>query len=68
MTIQSVVANNIRELVEDSGITFDELVEKAGVSCSHLMRVLALKSSPSIDWVQKIADALDVDIMSLVYR
>lgn len=67
-TIRSVLANNIRELVDDSDITLDQLAEKAGVSRSHLMRVMAMASSPSIDWVQKIADAFDVDIAALVWR
>ena len=67
-SLRLVVAKNIREAAEDRDISLNHLADKAGVSRSQLFLVLAHDCGVSIEWLEKVADALDVDIVALVSR
>jgi len=60
------VAERIREAAKRKGITLADLASRAEVSEAGLYLALSGKSGPSIDFVAKVAMALDVDPSALV--
>ena len=54
-----LLAEAIREMAERRNISLRALATAAGVSSSYLDRVLAGESSPTVDWVCKIAEVLE---------
>lgn len=60
------VAERIRETTKRKGLTLADLATRAGVSEAGLYLALSGKSGPSIDFVAKVAMALDVDPSALV--
>ncbi len=50
----------IKEVIKSKGMTSQEVAEKMGISPPALSR--ALNGNTTIDTLQKIADALEVDI------
>lgn len=64
--LRAAVARNIREAADDRKMSLNRLADLSGVSRSQLYGVLAQQTAPSIIWLERIANALDVDIMTLV--
>lgn len=64
--IRSVLARNIRALAKEKGKALNTWAELAGVSRAQLYAVLGRKTAPSIDWVEKLAHALDVEPWTLL--
>lgn len=64
--IRNAVARNIRSLADRRGIALNALADFAGVSRSQLFNVLAGASSPSIDWITRVATALGVEPWQLL--
>ena len=58
---------NLKECRVEKNISQDELAKKISVHANHISRYERDLSSPSIDVVQRIANALDVSIDELVY-
>ena len=46
----------------------DDIVARAGVARSHFYDVLAGRKSPTLTWIEKVATALDVDVVELLVR
>lgn len=46
----------------------DDIVARAGVARSHFYDVLAGRKSPTLTWIEKVATALDVDVVELLAR
>ena len=66
----------MRRFRNDRGLTQEQLGELAGISSTYISKVERLVSSPTLDIIVKIAEALDVspaklfddlDIESLLY-
>lgn len=56
--LQSQLAKGIRCWAKRAGLTLNGLADKAGVSRSHLYEVLRDAQSPTMDWLDAIADAV----------
>lgn len=62
------IGERIQKLRQDRGYSLSELAEKADVAKSYLSNVERnIQSNPSISFIQKIADALNVSINLLLY-
>jgi hypothetical protein len=60
------IALNIRWLAKERRILLTHLPRRAHVGHSHFFLVMAGKSSPTVQWLDKVARALDVDVHELV--
>jgi XRE family transcriptional regulator of biofilm formation len=62
------IGERIQKLRQDRGYSLSELAEKADVAKSYLSNVERnIQSNPSISFIEKIADALNVSINLLLY-
>ena len=55
------LAQRIREHAKRKGITLTDLADRAGVSQAAFWSSMSGKTGPSIDYVAKVAAALDID-------
>jgi transcriptional regulator with XRE-family HTH domain len=60
------MAERIRDLAAKRGITVSHLPDRAGVGAGHFWRVMNGSASPSLQWLERIAAALDVEVADLV--
>lgn len=60
------VVDRIRKLADERGIPITHLPERARVGRSHFFGVMAGTSSPTLSWLARIAEALEVDVEALV--
>jgi transcriptional regulator with XRE-family HTH domain len=60
------VIEHIRELAKERGIVISHLPDRADVARSHFWDVLAGRKSPTLSWLERIADALEVDVWELL--
>lgn len=58
--LRQIVASNIRRHAKRRGIGLNVLADLAGVSRSQLFLILGGNSSPTIDWLERVAVALEV--------
>jgi transcriptional regulator with XRE-family HTH domain len=65
-TIREVLATNIRREALARGVGLNALADLAGVSRSGLYSVLAGETAATVDWVEKVAGALDTDVGGLL--
>lgn len=56
----------IKEIMSERSITSAWLAEKVGISKVAVSNIITGKSSPSLDNILKIADALNVSITELI--
>ena len=64
--LRARVANRIRELAAKRHLQIIELADRAEVSRAHLFAVLAGRKSPTLDYLNRLATALDCDPHELV--
>jgi DNA-binding phage protein len=64
--LRAVVAENIRRAAAERGSALDALADFAGVSRAQVYAVLAATTSPTLDWLAKVATALDVEVWRLL--
>lgn len=64
--VDRAVAANIRRLAKARGVGLNVIADLAGVSRSQLFDVLAANTSPTIDWLALVAQALGVEISDLM--
>ncbi len=62
------IARRIRELARAKQVPLTHLADRAGVSRGHLWNVLRGTKQPTIGWLVKIGNALDVDVADLLAR
>lgn len=55
----------LREILKERHITIGQFAEQSGISQSNLSNYMIGKISPTLDTLNKIATALDVDITAL---
>ncbi len=61
------LAEDIERLMTDAGITLTALARAAGVPHGHLSRIMAGKSSPTIETYAKLAIPLGADLATRLY-
>lgn len=66
--LRTVLAENIRAAAEAKGFTVTRLADFATVSRSQMFEVLAGEASPTLDWLARVATALDVEPHELLMR
>ncbi len=62
------VVGRIKRVAREKRIAASHLPDRAGVARSHYWEVMAGKRSPTLKWLAKIADALDVDVGELIVK
>lgn len=62
------LATRIREIARRKGLAIEAVADKAGVSRSHVWNVLSGRFNPTVEFVAKLAAALEVDIVELFRR
>ena len=61
------VLENIRDYIEKTGLSIDQLAEKTNLSSTYLMSLVkGTRKNPSLDTIDKLAIAFNVDIMDLI--
>jgi DNA-binding phage protein len=65
-TVRADMIVRVRRLAEERGVALSLLADFAGVSRSHFFDVLAARKTPTLDWLVKVATALDVDVADLL--
>ncbi len=58
----------IRSIAAERKVPISHLPDRAAVSRSHFFDVMKGEKSPTLKWLGKVADALDVDAGDLVAR
>lgn len=64
--LRTLVARNVRSVAKRKGVALTALADFAGVSRSQVFAVLKLATSPTLDWIAKVATALDVEPWQLL--
>jgi transcriptional regulator with XRE-family HTH domain len=64
-SIYEFIARRIRQERKKAGLTIERLAEFADISTSFLSYIETNKKKPSLNTIQKIADALDVPLSGL---
>lgn len=63
-----MIGKRIQQLRKSKGLSLTELAERAGVAKSYLSNVERnIQSNPSIQFLEKITDVLNVSVESLIY-
>lgn len=65
MDIVKVFARNVRKYRTEKGVSQETLAEKASLHRTYICAVEREKRSISLDNIQKIADALDIETYKL---
>jgi transcriptional regulator with XRE-family HTH domain len=60
------LARRLREVAAEQGVALTHVADRAGIGRSHLWRLLNADASATLDAVDKIASALDVDPIQLL--
>jgi transcriptional regulator with XRE-family HTH domain len=64
--LEDVLARQLRELAREKRIPLSHVADRAGVSRSYFWLLLDGENSATLSLVQKIADALDVEPLTLL--
>ncbi len=62
------IARRIREIAKERGILVSHVPDRAGVARGHFWHVLRGDASPTVEWLEKIARVLDVEVEELLVR
>lgn len=65
-TIQEILSENLKRLRKNKGYSQQKLGEQSGMLASTYNRIESMKVTPTIETVEKIANALDVSTFSLL--
>lgn len=65
MDIKEVFSKNVKKYRNKLGISQEKFAEKAGLHRTYISAVESKRRSISLDNIQKIADALEVDTYKL---
>lgn len=61
------ISDNIRNLRKKKSLTQERLAELANINTTYLGKIERGESSPTIDTLAKIAKALDMSLLDLLY-
>lgn len=65
MKYNKLLVTNIKKLLKETNTTYEQLSKTADVSLTTISLLLTNKYNPSVEILQKIADALDVPLFTL---
>ncbi len=68
MDIVKVFAHNVRKYRTEKGLSQEAFAEKAGLHRTYICAIEREKRSISLDNIQKIADALEIDTYKLFLK
>lgn len=68
MRLRSVVARNLRLLRQSAGLTQEQLADLAGLDRNYIGKLEREANSPTIDTLETIALALQIDVKLLIRR
>lgn len=68
MRLRSVVARNLRLLRQASDLTQEQLADLAGLDRNYIGKLEREENSPTVDTLEAIALALQVDVGWLIRR
>ncbi|MFH1262479.1 MAG: helix-turn-helix transcriptional regulator [Pseudomonadota bacterium] len=63
--IRKTLAKNIRRIAMAKKMSINALADFADVSRSQLYDILSSRKGATVDWIEKIADALEVSVADL---
>ena len=52
----------IEARMQEDDMTCQELANEAGVGCAYLYRVLSGEQTPTLRWIEKVAETLGIEI------
>lgn len=64
--INQIISNNLKRIREKKGLSLEKTAELTGVSKTMLCQIEKADSSPSINTLNKIANALKISLSSLI--
>lgn len=64
--LERILIRQIRLVADAKGVPMSHLADRAAISRSSLWEVTNGRASPTLDWVQRIAEALEVDPLDLL--
>ena len=65
MDIIKVFGSNVRKYRTEKGISQEKFAELCGLHRTYICDIVCFRRSFSLDYIQKIADALEVDTYKL---
>ncbi len=66
MTLGEIVARNLRRVRTERGLTQEALADLAGINRNYVGMIERRENSPTIDMIERLADALNVHAISLL--
>ncbi|MFV0373854.1 helix-turn-helix domain-containing protein [Microbacterium sp.] len=66
MAVSHVISRNLRRHRQEQGLSLGELSRRAGLAKQTIVAVEAGRGNPTIDTLERLADALDVSIRALI--
>ena len=64
-TRSHLLGARIKELRKRAGLSQDQLAEQVGIESKYLSRLEVGKRNPSLDTLERIADALEIEMKTL---
>ena len=68
MELRRIVAQNLRRLRQDRGLTQEELADRAGLNRNYVGMVEREENAPTIDTLEALAKAMDIDAATLLVK
>lgn len=68
MELRRIVAQNLRRLRQDRGLTQEELADRAGLNRNYVGMVEREENAPTVDTLEALAKALKVEAARLLER
>lgn len=65
MKLRRLVARNLRRLRQKSGLSQEELADRAGLNRNYVGMIEREENSPTVDALEVIAKALNIDAAEL---
>ena len=66
MALRETVAANIRRIRKEKGMSQEDLADQAGVNRNYVGMVERCENAPTVDLLEKFADALGVEPVALL--
>lgn len=64
--LHRAMAERIRTLAAERGIVLTHLPDRCGVGAGHFWRVMGGTASPTVAWLERVAETLEVSVSELV--
>jgi transcriptional regulator with XRE-family HTH domain len=64
-SLRDIFVKNLKQTRKKCGLSQEKLAEKANVSTHHIAMIELSRNFPAIDLVERLAEALDVEVYEL---